>query len=125
MCKRIVGVVVAALIVNLVCVPRGMAQDRTDSAEEIKAKVVKLGTGPKAEVRVTLKDKKKIQGWLSSIADDHFSVTEKKSGTVTPISYADVSTVKSLRPSKGLTAAVAVVGIGAAVLIFLFAGAKH
>jgi hypothetical protein len=123
MCRRIFVVVVAMLILKFFCMPQGMAQG--NSTDEIKAKLSKLGTGPKAEVRVTLKDNKKIQGWLSSIADDHFTVNEVKSGTVTTIPYADVKTVKSLRPSKGLTAGVALVVIGAAALVFLFAGAKH
>ena len=121
---RLLATAVAVLMVNLVLVSSSNAQKKDLSREEAKTQISTLGTGPKALVRVTLRDKKKVQGWISLVADDQFTVTDK-TGTTTSITYAEVSTLKSLKPSKGLTAAVAVVAIGVAALVFLFAGAKH
>ncbi|HJP91179.1 MAG TPA: hypothetical protein VJ875_04435 [Pyrinomonadaceae bacterium] len=125
MLKRLFALVIAVLIVNLAVVSSGNAQSKDLSPEEARAQVAKLGTGPKAVVRVTLRDGKKIQGWLSGVADDHFTVTGEKSGSITSIAYADVKEVKSLKPSRGMLAAGIVGGLALVVVIFLFVGAKH
>jgi hypothetical protein len=125
MCNKVFAIFVAVLTVNLVCVSSANAQKKDLSVDEAKATIAKLGTGPKAAVRVTLKDNKKIQGWLSSADEEHFTVTAEKSGASTDIKYSDVRQVKSLRPSKSLVALVAVAVVGGAALVFLFAGAKH
>jgi hypothetical protein len=125
MCRKIISTVIAILTVNLVCSSEAFAQTRTLTADEAKVQISRLGTGPKVVVRVTLKDKRKMQGWLSLTADDHFSLTEEKTGNVTDVNYADVAAIKNLKPSKGLIAIGAVVGIGTAAAIFFFAGAKH
>jgi lipoprotein-anchoring transpeptidase ErfK/SrfK len=125
MYKKLVLVAIAALVANLIFVHSVSAQKTALSVDRVKAKIVKLGTGPKAVVRVTLVDGKKIQGWVSSQADDRFTLTDEKSGVATTLAYSDVKEVKSLKPSKGLVAAVAVAVVGAAALVFLFAGSKR
>lgn len=125
MCRKILSTVVAILAVNLLCNPLVRAQSRNLSTDEVRAQISKLGTGPKALVRITLKDKRKMQGWLSLVADDHFSVTDGKSGRVTEIKYADVAGIKNLKPSHGAIIIGAVAVISLAAVIFLFAGAKH
>jgi hypothetical protein len=125
MCKKALAVIIAALTLNLVCASSALAQKRGLSADEAKAEIAKLGTGPKAVVRVTLKDEKKVQGWLSFAGEDHFTVTGEKSGALTEVRYSEVARVKSLRPPKGAVVAAVVVGLALSVVIFLFAGAKH
>lgn len=123
--RRVLALLVAVLTVNAVSPPSLKAQTKAASREEVKARVAKLGTGPKAVVRVTLRDGRKVQGWLSSAAEDDFAVADEKSGAVTTIAYADVAGVKSLKPSKGAVVAMVVAGLAAGVAIFLFAGAKR
>lgn len=125
MYKKLISVAIAALVANFIFVHSVSAQKPALSVDKVKAKIVKLGTGPKAVVRVTLVDGKKIQGWVSSQADDRFTLTDERSGVATTLAYSDVTEVKSLKPSKGLIAAVAVAVVGAAALVFLFAGAKR
>ena len=125
MCRKIIPTVVAMLTLSLVGVPPVPAQETSPSVDEAKAQISKLGTGPKSIVRITLKDKTKVQGWLSLVADDHFLVTNEKTGSPTEIKYGDVARIKSLKPSKGAIAAGIVAGVGVAAVIFLFAGAKH
>jgi hypothetical protein len=125
MYKKLLAISIIALILNFFCVSSATAQSKELTVDEAKAAVAKLGTGPKAMVRVTLKDKKRVQGWLSSAGEDHFTVTNEKSGTLTDINYSEMTEVKSLKPSKSLIAVGAVAVVGTAVLIFLFAGAKH
>jgi glucose-6-phosphate dehydrogenase assembly protein OpcA len=123
--KKLLAAIVAAFIANLVCLTPVRAQKGSLSADEVRAQIAKLGTGPKAVVRVTLADKRKAQGWVSAVAEDHFTLTDEKSGAATTITYSEVKQVKSLKPSKGLIAVVAVAVVGAAALVFLFAGSKH
>lgn len=125
MSKKLLAIVVAVFMANLVCISSVNAQKKALSGDEVKAKIAKLGTGPKAVVRVTLQDKTKVQGWVSAVTDDHFTVTDEKSGAGTTIAYADVREVKSLRPSKGALIAGVSGGVALVVVIFLFAGAKH
>lgn len=124
MCRKIISTVVAIVAVSLVNVPLARAQKGL-STDDVKTQISKLGTGPKAAVRITLKDKRKMQGWLSLVADEHFSLTDEKTGSANEIRYADVSSVKSLKPSKSAVTFGAVAVIAVAALIFLFAGAKH
>jgi len=123
--KKLLALSIAVLALNFICASSANAQRKELAVDEAKAAIAKLGTGPKAMVRVTLKDKKRVQGWLSSAGEDHFTVTNEKSGTLTDINYSEMTEVKSLRPSKSLIAVSAVAVVGTAVLIFLFAGAKH
>jgi len=125
MCRKIISTVITIVILNLICSSGVLAQRTGLSPDEVKTQIAKLGTGPKAVVRITLNDKRKMQGWLSLVAEDHFSLTDEKTGSVNEIRYADVSSVKSLKPSKSAIAVGAIAVIGAAALIFLFAGAKH
>ena len=125
MCRKIVATVAGILTVNLICVSSLTAQKKELSADEVRAEIGKLGTGPKAVVRVTLKDNKKVQGWLSFAGADHCTVTAEKSGALTDIKYSEVASVKSLKPSKGALIAAVAGGLSLAVVIFLFAGAKH
>jgi hypothetical protein len=125
MCQKALAIIIAALTLNLVCASSTLAQKKGLSADEAKAEIAKLGAGPKAVVRVTLKDDKKVQGWLSLAGEDHFTLTDEKSGALSDIKYSDVARVKSLRPSKGALVAGVAGGLALAVVIFLFAGAKH
>jgi hypothetical protein len=125
MCRKIISTVITIVILNLICSSGVLAQRTGLSPDEVKTQIAKLGTGPKAVVRITLNDKRKMQGWLALVAEDHFSLTDEKTGSVNEIRYADVSSVKSLKPSKSAIAVGAMAVIGAAALIFLFAGAKH
>lgn len=124
MCRKIISTV-AILAISLASVPLARAQKGNLPTDDVKTQISKLGTGPKAAVRITLKDKRKMQGWLSLVADEHFSLTDEKTGSVNEIRYADVSSVKGLKPSKSAVAIGTVAVIATAALIFLFAGAKH
>jgi hypothetical protein len=125
MYQKALAIIIAALTFNLVCPSSALAQKKGLSAAEAKAEIAKLGTGPKAVVRITLKDDKKVQGWLSFADQDHFTLTDEKSGALSDIKYSDVARVKSLKPSQGALVAGVVGGLVLAVAIFLFAGAKH
>ena len=126
MFKKLLSLLIAGLLVNAISPSPAHAQSGESlSPDKAKAEVAKLGTGPKAVVRVTLTDNKKVQGWLSFAGEDHFTITSEKDGALTDIKYSDVTRVKSLRPSKGALVAGIAGGLALSVVIFLFAGAKR
>jgi small nuclear ribonucleoprotein (snRNP)-like protein len=88
---------------------------------KVKAEVTKRGVG-QSRVRVSLRDGTEVKGYISEVDDSSFALTDQKSGTVTTISYADVSKIKRQglsKPVKILTICGVVVGalfgIGAAL----------
>jgi hypothetical protein len=121
MLKKLFSLLVFGLFVNTISLSPAYAQSReSPSPDGAKAVVAKLGAGPKAVVRVTLKDSKKVQGWLSFAGEDHFTVTDEKSGALTDIKYSEVRQIKSLKPSKGALIAGIVGALALTVAIFLF-----
>ncbi len=80
-------------------------QDDDKSAKltaKIKTKVAKYGTGEKSKVKVELRNQTKIKGYISTIEDNSFTVTDKKTGTATKIEYAQV---KKVMNGNGLSTA--------------------
>jgi hypothetical protein len=71
------------------------AQDGAPAAEKIRAKVAKLGTGKRSRAEVTLKDDRKLKGYIGEISENGFTLVDPNRGTVTPIAYDEVRQVKS------------------------------
>jgi hypothetical protein len=86
-----------------------------ESTAKIKTKVAEYRTGEKSRVRVQLRNQTKIKGYVSTIEDNSFTVTDKKTGTATKIEYAQV---KKVMNGKGLSTA-AKIGIAVPVAIIL------
>jgi len=86
----------------------------TRQEEKSKLQVQKRGVGERSKVRVFLKDNTEVKGYINQIDSDSFQVTDKKSGRVTTIAFADV---KNVRGSGSKTVSVLVgVGVAAAIL---------
>ena len=94
------------------------SQEITQVAK-IKADVQKHGTGEKARVKVTLRDKTQMKGSIIQIEDSSFSITDTKAGWTKSISYADVERIQGAGLSKGAKIAI-VVGVGVAVAVVAF-----
>lgn len=87
-----------------------------DHAAKVKLTVQKRGTGEHSKVKVTLRDKSEVKGYISQIGPDSFQVTDHKSGRVTPIAYQEVEKVRKSGLSTGAKIAIAAgVGLGIAV----------
>jgi len=91
------------------------------SAEEVKIKVARLGTGAKAKATVWTSNGTKVKGYVSQAGDNDFVMRDRKTDAATTINYSDV--VKFDR-NKGHSTAKWVglgagVGVGAFVLILL------
>ena len=82
---------------------------------KVKAQVAKRGVGEKARIKLELRDKKEVKGYVSQAGEDDFVVADAKTGAKSTIAYRDVAQIKG----KGLPLAAKIgigVGIGVVVL---------
>lgn len=63
-------------------------------AQRVKAGIGKLGLGPEAHVRVKLKDKTQLAGYVSEAGAEHFVVLDAATGHATTIAYPAVAQVQ-------------------------------
>lgn len=84
----------------------------SSTGEAARAGVERLGVGQQARTEITLRDKKKLKGYVSAAGADSFTITDQKTGDSQTIAYADVLTVK--RPHSGIKARTWIIIAGAA-----------
>jgi predicted methyltransferase len=82
-----------------------------EQAAKVQTEVQKRGAGERSRVRVTLRNKTEVKGYISQIDADSFQVTDKKSGQITTISYEDAMKIRR----NGMST-VAKIAIGAGVV---------
>jgi predicted pyridoxine 5'-phosphate oxidase superfamily flavin-nucleotide-binding protein len=93
-----------------------------EGASNVKTQVQHRGTGEKVKVKITLRDKTEVKGYISQIDADSFQVNDKENGKVSTVAYENVYRVVSRVRGGGLSrvAKIAIwVGVGAAVAIGL------
>jgi hypothetical protein len=121
MTRKILSLVLVALLFNAVGVPPAHAGTKEEKqarlAAKVKANILKLGTGEASRVKVVLRDKTKVEGYVSAADEATFTVTDPKTGTATAVAYPQV---KSVRGNNLSTGAKIAIGAGvAAVVVFL------
>ena len=105
---------VAVLVFNSVAVAQATQTQGASQAAKVKTEVQKRGIGEKSRVKVRLRNKAEVKGYISKIEDASFDVTNKKTGRATTIPYAEVEKVQGSGLSKGAKIGIIV---GAAVVI--------
>ena len=90
------------------------SQDKAETqwVAKVKSDVARRGVGEKAHVKVKLRDKTEVKGYISQAGEDDFVVADSKTNAKTTIAYRDVSKVEG----KGLSLGVKI-GIGVAILV--------
>lgn len=80
----------------------GFAASRGDNSEtqinKVKADIAKRGLGEKATVRVKLRSKKELTGYIAEAGDERFTLTISKINESVPVAYSDVVEVKNPNP---------------------------
>lgn len=122
MFKKLVSLFLVALLVNVAGMASAYAATKEEKearfAEKVKTNVQKIGTGEAARVKIKLRDKTKVAGYISAADDEGFTVTDSKTGTVTTIAYAQVKSVQGHNLSTGAKIAIGV-GIAAAIIFII------
>ncbi len=110
--KNFLITVLAALVINLLCLTAAPADPRADKdaqfAAKVKAGILKLGTGPDARVEIKLRDGTKLKGYVAEAGEDRFVVVEEKSGASTEVAYPQVKQAKGNNLSTGVKIAIVV-----------------
>ena len=120
MLKRICSVMLSALLLQAAAATAfaaTSAEKDARRAEKVRTQLVKLGTGKDARVKLELRDRTKLEGYLSEAGADDFAVTDA-SGNTTRVPYPQVSKAKGNNLSTGAKIAIGA-GIGAAVTILI------
>ena len=119
--RTIVFVISAALLqVTLVGSALGNPNDAKQTAK-VRTNVLKLGTGPDARVKVTLRDKSKVEGYVSSSHDTGFVVMSSSSNEPVSVPYSQVKQVKGNNLHTGVKIAIGV-GIAIALMLLILNG---
>ncbi len=112
----------AALVLNLVSFVPAEAGTKAEReakfAAKLRREIARLGTGPDARVEVKLRDKTRLAGYVSGVAEDHFAVTDAGTGAVTVVPFQQVKQVKGNNLSTGAKIAIGV-GVAVALLIVI------
>nr|MBA3320024.1 hypothetical protein [Pyrinomonadaceae bacterium] len=107
-----------ALIVTLLCTPVAARGDGPPPVEEIKARVIKRGTGERARVNVKLMDGTKLKGYISEAGEESFVLTDAKTKQTTKLAYTEVKEVKGRGLSRAAKIGIGVgIGVGAAAVV--------
>jgi hypothetical protein len=97
-------------------------------AEKIKAEVERRGAGAKSRVKVRMRDKTEVKGYISQVDTSYFQVTDEKTGKAMTLAYADVEKVGGQGMSRN-TKMVIFIGVGIAaagiILGILAAALNH
>ena len=121
MLKKICSVALAALLLQAVAAPalaKSAAEKESKRVETVRAKLDKLGTGKDARVQVELRDKTRLEGYISEASPESFVVVNK-AGVATTVAYPQVVKAKGHNLSTGAKIAIGI-GIGAAVTLIIF-----
>ena len=120
MFKKALSLLLIGLITSMANTGPAFAQSSTQKEaqkiEKTKQDILSLGIGPQARVRVKLRDKKILEGYISQVGADSFTVTAVKTGTPATIGYAQV---KRIQGHNYLTGVIIGGGPGTAGKIFL------
>jgi len=124
MLKKTVSLVVVGLLLNLTFFAAPVRASTRPEKEakfvaELKTKLAAFGSGPEAQVKVTLRDKTKLRGYVSEVSDAHFVVVDPKTSVTTTVFYPQVKQVAGHNLSTGGRIAVGL-ALSAAVLIVIF-----
>ena len=121
MFKKFCSVVLSALLLQAAAVPAfaaTSAEKEARRAEKVRTQLAKLGTGSDARIKLVLRDKTKLEGFVSQVGATTFAVTDR-AGKTTTVEYAQVGKAQGNNLSTGAKVAIGV-GIGAAVTLIIF-----
>ena len=120
MFKKLCSVTLAALLLQAAAAPalaKSSAEKEAKRAEKVRAQLAKLGTGKDALVRLELRDKTKLEGYVSELGAESFVVVNK-AGAATTVTYPQVGKAKGHNLSTGAKIAIGI-GIGAGITLLI------
>jgi hypothetical protein len=120
MLKKVCSVVLSALLMQAAAAPAlagTKAEEEARRAEKVRTQLAKIGTGKDALVKLELRDKTKVVGFVSEVGANTFAVTDA-SGKSTTVAYPQVKKVRGHNLSTGAKIAIGA-GIAAAIILLI------
>lgn len=116
---KYVSVTLIGLLLNLTLYSTAAANTEKEVkfAEQVKANIIKLGTGKESRVKIKLKNGTKLKGFVSEIKDSSFVLTNAETGNSEEIQYLQVKKAQGSNSKTGQRILVVVVIIGLIVLL--------
>ena len=99
--KHFILLLVAVVVFNSVAVTQATQTQGASQAAKVKTEVQKRGIGEKSRVKVRLRNKAEVKGYISKIEDASFDVIDKNTGRATTIPYVEVEKIRGSGLSKG------------------------
>jgi hypothetical protein len=121
MFKKLCSVALSALLLQAAAVPAlaaAGAEKESKRAGKVRSQLAKLGTGTDARIKLILRDKTKLEGFVKEAGAETFAVTDR-AGKTTTVGYGQVSKAQGHNLSTGAKIAIGV-GIGAGVVLLIF-----
>lgn len=121
MFKKVCSAILSALLLQAAAVPALAAtgaEKEAKRAEKVRTQLARLGTGADARIKLVLRDKTKLEGYVSEAGADTFAVTDR-AGKTTAVEYGQVGKAQGNNLSTGAKVAIGV-GIGAGVTLLIF-----
>lgn len=88
--------------------------DDEKRAEKVRTEIRKLGTGPDAQIKLKLRDKTKLEGYISEANDNDFTVVSSHNGAAMTVAYPQVGQARGNNLNGGVKIAI---GIGIAIAL--------
>jgi hypothetical protein len=96
--KKTIAVGIAGILISMALgiesIYAGTKAGKEVQLEKIRADIYKLGIGKDARVEVKLRDKTKLQGYISEVSENSFTVTDLKTEVSSVVAYPNVRQVK-------------------------------
>jgi len=120
--------VLSFALANLFYLPTAIATPGSNKekrqVEKLKAGLRRLGTGPDARIKVKLKDKTEISGYISESGDESFVVVDSATGKSNTVAYPQVAQAKGNNLTSKEKLAITLVVVGAIGVLILLAAPK-
>ena len=125
MFSKIISAIVMTALVGTGSVVPAAVSGGGDDVERVRNEIRKLGTGPEAQVKLELRDKTKVEGYVSQANDADFVVVDPKSGTSTTVAYPQVRKAKGNNLSGGVKIALTIAVVAALTFLSFKYGRRN
>src|SRR5215211_3824876 len=118
MFKKVCSVILSALLLQAAAVPvfaATSAEKEAKRAEKVRTQLARLGTGADARIKLELRDKTRLEGYISEASAESFVVTDS-AGKATTVAYPQVKKAKGNNLSTGAKIGIGI-GIGVGVTL--------
>ena len=116
----VILLLVAVLVLNSAADAQFTNTEDASQTAKVKAALQKRGVGEKSKVKVRLRTKEEVKGYISKIEDASFDLTDSKTGQATTIQFVHVEKVQGPGLSKGAKVGITV-GVAVAIVAIVFA----